>query len=119
MNVLLRNRRDIKYCEMYLDNGIEKFKEPVPVKLNFEPTNSDSQVFAYGNVYPLYLKAVINNNMEIKFKPGDKCYIYNNAPIKHDILCKNADYIVDNESLKSLNFTEVRFRRLTSDMNNG
>lgn len=116
MNVLLRNRRKIHYCEMYSENGIEKFREPVSLQINFEPTNSSSQIFAFGNVYPVFLKGVVLNSFNVKFKPGDKCYIYNEPPVDHDELCDTADYIVDTEPLQTLNFTEVRFRRLTSDM---
>lgn len=119
MNVLLRNKREIYHCEMYLDNGIEKYKQPVPIKMNFEPTNSNSQIFAFGNVYPLYMKAIVLNKLGIKFKVGDKCYIFNKPPEEHDILCKDADYIIQTEPLATLNFTEVNFTRLTSDMNNG
>lgn len=121
MNVLLRNKRLIYYCEMYLENGIEKYKEPVPIKLNFEPTNSNSQIFAFGNVYPLYMKAIVLNKLGIelgiKFKAHDKCYIYNQPPEEHDTLCKGADYIIETEPLSTLNFTEITFKRLTSDMN--
>lgn len=116
MNVLLRNRRTIYYCEMYSEEGVDKFREPVTLQINFEPINSSSQIFAFGNVYPLFLKGIVRNNLEIKFKPGDRCYIYNEVPEVYDELCDTADYIVDTEPLQTLNFTEVRFRRLTSDM---
>lgn len=116
MNVLLRNRREIYYCEMYLENGIELFKKPVKVKVNFNPTNSSGQVFAYGNAYPLYLKAIVNNNLKINFKEGDKLFVYKNPPKELDKLCKTADYIIDSEPLVMLNFTEISFKRLTSDM---
>lgn len=117
MNILLRNRRTIYYCER-IDDNVERFKEPVPIKINFEPTNSSSQIFAFGNVYPLYLNGIVRNNFnEIKFKPGDRCYIYNEVPEDYDELCEDADYIVDAEPLQTLNFTQMRFRRLTSDMN--
>lgn len=116
MNVLMRNRREIYYCELYNEDGIEKFKKPIPVKINFEPTNSSSQIFAFGNVYPLFLKGIVLNSLDIKFKSGDKCYIYNKLPEEYDELCSDADYIVENEPLQTLNFKEVRFKRLTSDM---
>ena len=51
MNVLLRNRRKIYYCELYLEDGIEKFREPQEVMINFEPTNSKSHIFAFGNYF--------------------------------------------------------------------
>lgn len=119
MNILLRNRRTIYYCEMYLENGIEVYKKPKKVKINFNPTNSSSQVVAYGNTYPLYLKGIIMNSLDIKFKEGDKCYIYKTPKTTNtvDKLCKEADYIIDSEPLITLNSTEVSFKRLTSDMN--
>lgn len=116
MNILLRNRRQIYYCELYLDGNIEKFKAPVPIKINFEPTNSSSQIFAFGNVYPLYLKGIVSNKFGVKFKAGDRCYINTLPPEEEDELCENADYIVEAEPMQTLNFTEIKFKRLTSDM---
>ncbi len=119
MNVLQRNKRSIYVCSMYIENGIKKYKEPKLIKLNFEPTNSSEQVFIYGNTYPLYLKAIILNSTNDKFdlKAGDRCYIYNTPPKEHDILAKETDYIINTKPLTTLNFTEINFKRLTSDMN--
>ena len=116
MNVLLRNRRKIYYCELYLEDGIEKFKEPQEVMINFEPTNSKSHIFAFGNYYPIYLSAIVLSNFKIKFKAGDRCYIYKKPPEEHDILWSGADYEVETDVMKTINFTEVKFKRLTSDI---
>lgn len=119
MNVLARNKRVINYCKMYLDeNGVSLYKKPVPIKMNFEPTNSTSQMFVYGDVYPLYLKATVLNKLarDNNMRAGDKCYIYAKPPKEHDTLCTGADYVVESDPLSTLNFTEIKFKRLTSDM---
>lgn len=119
MNVLSRNKRKIYYCEMFLnDDGIENFKVPVPIFLNFAPVNNSNQLFAYGNTYPLYLKGIVLNQLAKKynFKAGDKFYIYSKIPQKVDLLCEGADYILENKPSDTLNFTELEFKRLTSDM---
>jgi hypothetical protein len=78
MNVLNRNKRTIKHCSNYIDenSGIRKFNPPVERQVNFEPTNSSEQVMAYGQYYPLYLKAIVRNELGAEFKAGDRCYIY-------------------------------------------
>ncbi len=68
MNVLLRNKRLIYHSKMYMKNDVENFREPVPIRLNFEPTNSSEQVFVFGEVYPLYMKAIVTNKIGQRFK---------------------------------------------------
>lgn len=116
MNVLSRNKRIIKHCSKYIDNGIKKFNPPVERNINFEPTNSSEQVMAYGQYYPLYLKAIVRNELGKEFKAGDRCYIYVEAPEEHDVLCNGADYKIDKEPIATINFTEISFKRLSSDM---
>lgn len=119
MNTLARNRREIQYCSMYLnEDDIQVYKEPVPIKLNIQPITSADQMLAYGEAYPLYLQATVTINLleEYKMKAGDKCYVYNEVPEEYDALCKRADYIVDKEPIPTLNSATVRFKRLTSDM---
>lgn len=119
MNVLARNKTEIQYCSMYLnEDDIQEYKEPVSIKLNIQPITSSDQMLAYGEAYPLYLQATVTKKLlrDNKMKAGDKCYVYTKPPAEHDTLCKGADYIVDKEPLPTLNSSTVRFKRLASDM---
>lgn len=113
MNVLKRNKKPLYHCKWYLDNNITKYYEPIPRDINYEPTNSDAQLYAFGTNYSIYLTAKVLPELGKEFKSGDKCYIYVNPPTEHDVLCKGADYIVDGEPITTINVTEIKFKRLS------
>lgn len=118
MNILIRNKRKIYLCSRYVENGIEKFKEPEPIELNYQPTNSSEQLYAFGTNYSIYLMAKTDLEIGAKFRAGDRCYIYETPPETHDVLCKKADYIVSGQPISTLNNTEIMFKRLSSNEDN-
>ena len=115
MRTLKRNKRELYLCKRYLDNGIEKFYEPVLMSINYEPVNSSEQITAFGINYSRYLIAKTDIDIGSQFSAGDRCYIYVTPPSIHDVLCENADYIVSGEPTSTLNNMEIRFKRLSNN----
>lgn len=122
MRTQQRNKKTIYVCHKYVDKGIEKFKEPIEIKENYNATNSESDLIALGMEYPKYLRIKsdirvcvdgIWQNRKDLYHPGDKVYVYNTPPDKHDILCKNADYEVDSKPIETLNQLEVMLLNLS------
>lgn len=122
MRTQKRNKRLIYICHKYIENGIEKFKEPIPIKENYNATNTDSDLVAMGMEYPKYLriktdvKVCINDEWIRRinlYHPGDKVYVYVEPPKEHDILCKDADYVVDTKPIETINQLEVRLFNLS------
>lgn len=113
MRTLKRNKRGLYLCKRYLDEGIEKFKEPIFIEINYQPINSNEQLYAYGINYSKYLIAKVDIDVGEQFSAGDRCYIYVTPPTTFDILCEDADYIVSGELSTTLNSTEIRFKRLS------
>lgn len=118
MRTLLRNKRPLYLCKSFKnENGIMEFQKPVSLKINYEPTNSSSQLFAFGQHYAENLQAIVDLEIGKQFKEGDRCYIFVKPPIKHDRLCKNADYIVNVLPQTSLNQVKLNFIRLSGTVN--
>lgn len=117
MNVLARNRRTIYLCKHYREGNIIKFSEPKEIKINIMPVSVYAQTNPYGKYYGIDLVAKTTPNIMEEFNAGDKCYIDVEKPSVHDILCKQADYIVDKIPSDSINVGEVRFKRLSNASN--
>ena len=113
MRCLQRNKRSIYLCNQYEENGIRLFTKPKLIKINYQSTNSDSDLIALGMEYPMYAR--IKADLEYKdiFHTGDRVFI--NTPIeKYDELGKEADYQVDSEPIISLNSVEVTLKKLSA-----
>ena len=122
MRTQQRNKKQIYLCHKYVENGIAKFKEPIPIKENYSATNTDSDLIAMGMEYPKYLRIKSDIRVEINGKwqnrkdlyhAGDRVYVYNEPPKEHDVLCKNADYEVDTKPVETLNQLEVMLFNLS------
>lgn len=113
MRTLDRNKRVLYLCKHYVDGKIRKYKEPVKVWDNYEPMHSDNDMLVLGEVYPKYLRIKRDNLDKNLYEPGDRAYIYVSPPNTHDVLCKTADYEVDNEPLDTINQLDVRLKRLS------
>lgn len=115
MICLKRNKQQLFLCKKTVINGITKYLEPIPIKTDYQPTNSTGEVISIGNEYTQYLRIKDIPKVGTKFSNGDRCYVYVNPPEKHDSLCKKADFIVNGEPLLTLNQCEVRLKRLTGN----
>lgn len=113
MNSLKRNKQQLFLCKKTVINGITKYQEPIPIRTNYQPTNSVGEVIGIGTEYTQYLRIKDILSVGKQFSNGDRCYVYVNPPEEHDALCKNADFIVNGEPLLTLNQSEVRLKRLT------
>ena len=47
------------------------------------------------------------------FKDKDRCYIYKQPPVEHDVMCEEADYVVDGEPIITLNEAQITLRKLS------
>ena len=116
MRTLKRNKREIYLCKAYDDNGITKFKEPKLVKLNYNSTASQVVALNFVDYYSENLQAIVDIETGKLFTQGDRCYIYKKPPEEHDILCKEADYIVNTIPEDSLNSVKINFKRLVREI---
>ena len=113
MRCLKRNKRLLYVCNKDEDNGIEKYKEPIPVKINYQPTNSDSDLIALGENYPMHMRIKADLKYENVFNPGDRVYINITPAEPFDNLCTDANYEVVNEPLATLNAIEITLSKLS------
>lgn len=117
MRTLMRNKRNIYLCQKYQDGTLVKFKEPMSLKENYLPTNSDGDLIAIGMNYPKYLRIKTDISEKDLFHAKDRVYVYKNPPKEHDVLCKDADYEVYKQPSLYINEMEVMLYRLSSDDN--
>lgn len=117
MRNLRRNKRKLYLCQKYIDNLIDKFKEPMELWENYVPTNSEGDLISMGMDYPMYLRIKTNVSERNLFHPKDRLYVYVDKPSEHDPLCKDADYEVESDPMVFINEMEVVLHRLSSDTN--
>lgn len=113
MRCLNRNKRTIYVCEKYVDNNITKFNNPKKIDINYQYTNSDGDLIAFGKDFPMYIRIKGDLNDLKNFHREDRVYV-NITPAKpFNPLCKDANYEVDSDPIVSLNQIEVTLKRLS------
>ena len=115
MRNLHRNKRTLYLCQKYIDGNLDKYKEPIKLRENYLPTNSDGDLISIGMDYPMYLRIKTNISEKDLFHPKDRLYVYKDKPEKHDALCKDADYEVYKKPMLYINEMEIMLKRLSSD----
>lgn len=115
MRTLQRNKRQLYLCQKYKDGNLIKFREPIFLRENYVPTNSDGDLIAIGMDYPKYLRIKTSIDEKDLFHPKDRLYVYKDPPTEHDILCKDADYEVYKKPSLYINDMEVMLYRLSGD----
>lgn len=117
MNSLKRNKRELYLCKRYVDEevGVTKFKEPVKLKINWQPIDSEAQVLALGFEYSKYIRIKCTKMEAELFSNRDRCYIYVEPQkgLKFDVMCNDADYEVRGNPIITLNDGEVMLRKLS------
>lgn len=113
MRCLQRNKRPLYFCSEYQDGEISKFKPPVQMRLNYQATNSESDLIALGMDFPMYMRIKADLEYANTFKTGDRMYIYTTPSEPFDVLCKDADYEVDSDPIISPSSVEVTLKRLS------
>lgn len=115
MRNLRRNKKKLYLCQIYEKNGLNLFKEPIPLYEDYQPTNSSGDLISIGMSYPLFLRIKTNISEKDIFHPNDRLYIYKDIPKTHDPLCKDADYEVYKQPLFYINEGDIMLKRLSSD----
>lgn len=117
MTTLKRQRKYFYWCERYIEEEtqIPKFKTPVKVFLDYQPTNSDAQILALGSEYSKYLRVTGNDKNIQKFRNLDRCYI-NVKPLKDfDGMCNDADFEVQGDPAKTDNEISLMLKKLSGN----
>lgn len=108
---LARNKRTFYLCKK-IENDT-KFKEPIEKNLNYQPTNSVGEMLTLGEDYSKYLKIKCTPDEAKDFKAKDRCYIYKQPPAQHNVMCNDADYVVNGDPLITLNEAEINLIKLS------
>ena len=120
MRCLQRNKRSIYLCNQYEENGIRLFTKPKLIKINYQSTNSDSDLIAIGMEYPMdarskYAKA-INDYLGLKDKAISKKIEI--AKILTDIYRHNGDVqgaLEGSETMKDMSFNFDDIKKIVDD----
>jgi hypothetical protein len=114
---LKRNKKIFYICKKYIDpeTNVTKYREPQKVLLNYQPTNSDSQVLALGTDYSKYLKVTGTSEELSIFSNKDKCYVYKSIPKNFDGMCYDADYEVNGDPMININEGELMLKKLSGE----
>ena len=96
MRNLRRNKKKLYLCQIYGSNGIDKFKKPIELYEDYQPTNSSGDLISIGMSYPLYLRIKTNIIEKDLFHPNDRLYVYK-------------------EPLFYINEGEIMLKRLSTD----
>ena len=113
MRCLDRNKRTIYVCEKYVDNNITKFNDPKKIDINYQYTNSDGDLIAFGKDFPMYIRIKADVSDAHKFKAGDRFYIGIEPNKTFDVLAKDANYEIDSDPIVSLNSVEITLKKLS------
>lgn len=113
MRCLQRNKRRLYLCNQYQDGYIEKYQKPIPINVNYQPTNSDGDLIALGMDFPMYMRIKADLKDGKLFHANDRVYINAEPSEPFDELCKDADYEVDSDPITSLNVVEITLKKLS------
>lgn len=113
MKTLRRNKRVLYVCELYEDNKLKKYKEPIKLFENWQVTNTDADLKALGMDAYIYIRIKTDLSHAKYYHLGDKVYINNPIPETHDVLCKTADYEVFKPPISTLNECEILLKKLS------
>lgn len=117
MRNLRRNKRKLYLCQKYIDNNIDKYREPVLIHENYLPTNSEGDLISIGMDYPMYLRMKPEISEKDLFHEGDRFYIFTTPPVEYDEMCKDADYEIYKKPMIHLESMEVMLKRRSGDRN--
>lgn len=113
MRNLLRNRRKLYICELYEENGIRKYKEPVELKVNWQMTNNSAEFGSPGQEIYDHVRIKTHAKNAKYYHFGDRAYVFTEVPSEYDILAKEADYEVMADPIVTLNECHVMLKKLS------
>ena len=79
MNTLQRNNRPLYLCNKYVDIATNVTKYTKPSKqlwIDWQPINSDGEVYVFGVEYSKYISIKGNKEKWELFKNKDRVYVY-------------------------------------------
>lgn len=108
------NKSDIWLCKKLTSTS---WAEPIKLRLNVMPTNSDGDIFAYGKDYPQYLRIKCTTSESNLIKAEDRIYFRKIPPLVHNPTQNNpkedTNYIVTAQPSVSLNVADIRLKYRT------
>lgn len=113
MRTLHRNKRTLYICELWEDNGIRKYKEPVMLRENWQLYSTDAEFINAGLDVYNYVRIKTNKRNAEHYHLGDRVYLFNSLPSEHDVFCKTADYEVYTDPIVTLNECQVILKKLS------
>lgn len=113
MRTLRRNHnRVITVCpRVSVEDGVELFGEGKQVSLFLEPVTDASTIGMSGNIHTRYLKGIVTHSDRYGVELYGRAYVDRKAPKTHDVLCREADYVID-QQLDYLNHRVLIFKKL-------
>lgn len=113
MRCMERNKRKLYVCNRYEEDGISKYSEPLGLELNYQTTNSEGDLIALGEDFPMYMRIKADLEYKDNFNAEDRVYINIEPSEPFDPLCRDANYEVDSDPIISLNSIEVTLKKLS------
>lgn len=113
MKTLHRNKRPLYICELYQDNNLKKYKEPVKLNENWQVIYTSEEFKNVGQ--EVYDTVRIRTSVDHAkyYHLGDRAYIFVQPPSEHDVYCKTADYQVFADPIVTLNECQVILKKLS------
>ena len=118
MKTLHRNKRKLYLCNIFEENGLKRYYEPIKLFENWQVTGTDSEFMNLGLESYDYIRIRTSVDHAKHYHLGDRCYINITPPEKYDKLCKTADYEVYKDPIVSLNECTVLLKKLSGRNSN-
>lgn len=113
MKNLHRNKRTLYICNVYQDEKLKKYKEPIKIKENWQHIDAEAEFKNIGLEVYDYIQIKTDKSHSHYYHLGDRLYINVEPPEEHDVMCKTADYEVYNDPILSLNECKVVLKKLS------
>ena len=99
MRTLRRNQnRTIYVCSRKsTQDGIELFESPKELTIYLEPVADKTTIGITGENNEHYLKGIVTHSERVGVDSRSRVYVDRKPPTKHDVLCREADYVIDNQ----------------------
>lgn len=113
MRTLHRNKRRLYICELYEQDGLHRFKEPVELFENWQYIQTDASFEKLGWEAYDYIRIKSSLNHAKYYHMGDRLYIGIEPPDVHDMMCKTANFEVYKDPIATINEVEIVCKKLS------
>lgn len=99
MRTLRRNQnRTVYVCQRQtISNGVEVFAAPRAASVYLEPVTNKTSIGITGENHEQYLKGIVTHSDRVGFELHAKLYVDVKVPQVHDPICRDADYVVEQQ----------------------